>query len=138
MKSIVLQGATRLLVALLLLFSVYMLLRGHNLPGGGFIAGLIAAAAFILYALAWDIPTARAALRIAPARLAAGGVLLAALSAVPAALWGRPPFTGLWLFIGGGAGDKGFPLSTVLLFDVGIYLAVLGSVLTLFFALEED
>ncbi|WP_193162294.1 MnhB domain-containing protein [Microbulbifer hainanensis] len=138
MKSIVLQGTTRLLVPLLLLFSVYMLLRGHNLPGGGFIAGLIAAAAFILCALAWDIRTARAALRISPARLAAGGALLAALSGVPGALWGNPPFTGLWLFIGGGAGDKGLPLSTVLLFDVGIYLAVLGAVLTLFFALEED
>lgn len=138
MNSIILQGATRLLVALILLFSVYMLLRGHNQPGGGFIAGLIAAAAFILYALAWGLAAARTSLRVAPARLAAGGVLLAALSGVPGALWGEPPFTGLWLFLGGGASDKGVPLSTVLLFDVGIYLAVLGSVLTLFFALEEN
>ncbi|MFV8781183.1 Na+/H+ antiporter subunit B [Microbulbifer sp. SA54] len=138
MNSIVLQGATRLLVALLLLFSVYMLLRGHNLPGGGFIAGLIAAAAFILYALAWDVRTARVALRVSPTRLAASGALLAALSAVPGGLWGQPPFTGLWLFVGGDAGDKGVPLSTVLLFDIGVYLTVLGSVLTLFFTLEED
>lgn len=138
MNSIILQGATRFLVALLLLFSIYMLLRGHNEPGGGFIAGLIAAAAFILYALAWGIDSARASLRVRPARLAAGGALLAALSAVPGALQGRPPFSGVWLFIGGGTGDKGLPLSTVLLFDTGIYLAVLGSVLALFFVLEED
>ncbi|WP_066961049.1 Na+/H+ antiporter subunit B [Microbulbifer sp. Q7] len=138
MNSVILQGATRLLVALILLFSVYMLLRGHNFPGGGFIAGLIAAAAFILYALAWSLREARAALRVPPVRLATLGAMLSIASAVPGALQGQPPFTGLWLFVGGGDGEKGIPLSTVLLFDVGIYLAVLGSVLALFFTLEED
>jgi len=138
MNSVILQGATRLLVALILLFSVYMLLRGHNLPGGGFIAGLIAAAAFILYALAWSLREAREALRISPVRLATVGALLSLASAVPGALQAYPPFTGLWLFLGGSDGEKGVPLSTVLLFDIGIYLAVLGSVLALFFTLEED
>ncbi|MFI2812689.1 MULTISPECIES: Na+/H+ antiporter subunit B [Microbulbifer] len=138
MNSIILQGATRLLVALILLFSVYMLLRGHNQPGGGFIAGLIAAAAFILYALAWGMAAARASLRVAPARLAAAGALLAAAAGSLAALAGLPPFTGLWLFIGGSETAKGIPISNVLLFDTGIYLAVVGSVLTLFFVLEED
>lgn len=138
MNSVILQGATRLLVALILLFSVYMLLRGHNLPGGGFIAGLIAAAAFILYALAWSLREAREALRVSPVRLATVGALLSMASAVPGALKGLPPFTGLWLFLGGSESEKGIPLSTVLLFDVGIYLAVVGAVLALFFTLEED
>ena len=138
MNSVILQGATRLLVALILLFSVYMLLRGHNLPGGGFIAGLIASAAFILYALAWSMREAREALRISPVRLATVGALLSLGSALPGALQAYPPFTGLWLFLGGGDGEKGVPLSTVLMFDIGIYLAVLGSVLALFFTLEED
>nr|WP_010133680.1 Na+/H+ antiporter subunit B [Microbulbifer agarilyticus] len=138
MISLILQGATRLLVALILLFSVYMLMRGHNLPGGGFIAGLIASAAFVLYALAWSLREAREALRVSPVKLAAIGALISLASAVPGMLKGFPPFTGLWLFIGGGAGDKGIPISTVLLFDVGIYLAVLGAVLALFFTIEED
>ena len=142
MNSVILQGATRLLVALILLFSVYMLLRGHNLPGGGFIAGLIASAAFILYALAWSMREAREALRVAPVKLATVGVLLSLASAMPGALQAYPPFTGLWLFLGaaegGMEGGKGVPLSTVLLFDIGIYLSVLGSVLALFFTLEEE
>ena len=48
------------------------------------------------------------------------------------------PFTGLWLFLGAAAEEKGLPLSTILAFDVGVYLVVLGSVLTLVFALEEE
>jgi hypothetical protein len=60
MNSIILKAATRLLVALLLLFSVYMLLRGHNLPGGGFIGGLIGATGFVLYAIAVGADATRA------------------------------------------------------------------------------
>ena len=52
MQSLILTTTTRLLAALLLMFSVYALLRGHNLPGGGFIGGLIGATAFILYTIA--------------------------------------------------------------------------------------
>lgn len=138
MNSIILQTATRALASLILLFSVYMLLRGHNQPGGGFIAGLIAASAFTLLAMASGISSARRALRITPARLAALGILLAALSGAVAALLGQAPFTGQWLFFGAGRGDKGLPLSTVLFFDIGVYLSVLGAVLTLVFALEEE
>lgn len=137
MNSIILQAATRALVALILLFSVYMLLRGHNEPGGGFIAGLIAAAGFILFAMAWGVPAARKSLRVAPASLAATGVLLAALAGCIGYLHGDAPFTGQWLFIGGGQGSKGLPVSTVLMFDAGVYLSVLGSVLALFFVLED-
>ncbi|MGL6161550.1 MnhB domain-containing protein [Microbulbifer sp.] len=138
MNSPILQSATRILTPLILLFSIYMLLRGHNEPGGGFIAGLIAAAALILFAMAWGADAAQASLRIAPAGLAAVGALLAGASGVAGAVLGRAPFSGLWLFVSGGDGDKGLPLSTVLLFDIGVYLTVLGSVLVLFFALEDD
>lgn len=145
MNSIILQTATRTFVPLLLMFSIYMLLRGHNLPGGGFIAGLVAAAAFTLMAMAWGIKAARRALRFSPAGLAAAGLLIAGASGVVAGLFGEAPFTGQWLFLfadagsGEGAGkDKGLALSTVLIFDIGIYLSVLGAVVALVFALEED
>ena len=52
MNSVILRAGSRLLAVLLLVFSVYMLLRGHNAPGGGFIGGLIAASAFVVFAIA--------------------------------------------------------------------------------------
>ena len=138
MNSLILNAATRLLVALILLFSVYMLLRGHNDPGGGFIGGLIASIGFALYAMAHGTAAARRALRFDPAAIAMVGVGVALLAGLWAALFGDPLFTGQWLFIGASEDSKGLPLSTVLVFDVGVYLVVVGAVLTLVLALEEE
>ncbi|MEO1613216.1 MAG: MnhB domain-containing protein, partial [Pseudomonadota bacterium] len=52
MKSVILRAGTRYLAGLLLIFSVYMLLRGHNEPGGGFIGGLVGATGFVIYVIA--------------------------------------------------------------------------------------
>ena len=138
MNSIILRVATRYLVAVLLLFSVYMLLRGHNEPGGGFIGGLVGATGFVLYALGCGTAEAREALRARPQTIAMAGLGLALLAGLSAALLGDAFFTGQWLFLGASDGSKGLPLSTVLLFDVGVYLVVLGAVLTLVFAMEEE
>ncbi|WP_299579600.1 Na+/H+ antiporter subunit B [uncultured Microbulbifer sp.] len=137
MNSLILQTATRVLVALILVFSIYMLLRGHNYPGGGFIAGLIAASAFALFAIAWGMESAQSALRIPPGNLAASGVLIAALSGMLALFSGDAPFSGQWLRLTGDKTTGGISISNVLIFDIGVYLAVLGAVLTLIFALEE-
>lgn len=137
MKSIILHAAARLLVALLLLFSIFMLLRGHNLPGGGFIGGLIGAVGFVVYALACGTADARAALRVPPEDLAMAGLGAALAGGLMAAIFGEAFFTGQWLFIGATEDSKGLPLSSVLLFDIGVYLVVMGSILTLVFALEE-
>ncbi|WP_022706442.1 Na+/H+ antiporter subunit B [Paracoccus zeaxanthinifaciens] len=138
MQSLILTTATRLLVALLLVFSVYALLRGHNLPGGGFIGGLIGATAFILYAIAASVDEARAALLVDPSNIAVAGLGAAAIGGLASVLAGKPFLTGLWLFLGASEGGKGLPLSTVLIFDTGVYLAVFGGILTLVFALEEE
>ena len=138
MNSLILGSATRLLVALMLLFSVYMLLRGHNDPGGGFIGGLIAAIGFALYAMAHGPAAARRALRLDPRVIAVAGVGLALTAGLLPALAGGDFFTGLWWFVGASKEDKGLPLSTVLLFDIGVYLVVVGAVLTLVLALEEE
>ena len=138
MQSLILTTVTRLLVALLLLFSVYALLRGHNLPGGGFIGGLIGATAFILYAITATVREARAALVADPSNIAVAGLGLAALGGIASALAGKPFLTGLWLFLFAQDGGKGLPLSTVLVFDTGVYLAVFGGIMTLVFALEEE
>jgi multicomponent Na+:H+ antiporter subunit B len=139
MNSIILNAATRLLVALLLLFSVYMLLRGHNLPGGGFIGGLIGATGFVLYAIAQGAEATRIALRYEPQNIAMIGLGIALASGVYAVFFGDAFFTGQWWFMGGDreAGDY-IPISSVLVFDIGVYLVVFGSILTLVLALEEE
>ena len=138
MNSLIVKAATRLMVALLLVFSIYMLLRGHNEPGGGFIGGLIGATGFVLYAIAHGCKAARAALRLDPQTIAMGGLGIALFAGIMAAFAGDGFFTGQWLFIGATEDSKGLPLSSVLVFDVGVYLVVLGSILTLVFALEEE
>ncbi|OJH45818.1 MnhB domain-containing protein [Paracoccus sp. SM22M-07] len=138
MQSLILTTTTRLLVALLLVFSVYALLRGHNLPGGGFIGGLIGATAFILYALAASVEDAARALKVDPANVAMLGVGVAGLAGLSAGLAGQPFFTGQWFFLFAEDGGKGIPLSSVLVFDIGVYMAVFGGILTLVFALERE
>jgi multicomponent Na+:H+ antiporter subunit B len=145
MTSQIVRAATRVLVALLLIFSFYMLLRGHNEPGGGFIGGLIGATGFVLYAIAHGCRAAREALRLEPQTIAMGGLGLALLAGCIAFLSSDAFFTGQWLFVGGdgyvaenGYQPSAIPLSSILMFDIGVYLVVLGGILTLVLALEEE
>ena len=138
MNSVILRAGARLFAVLLLIFSIYMLLRGHNAPGGGFIGGLIAATGFVVYAIACGTNDARRALRFDPGSIAGAGLGIALLAGVMAVAFGDNFFTGQWLFIGATETDKGLPLSSVLVFDIGVYLVVLGAVLSITFALEES
>lgn len=138
MNSVILRAGTQYLVGLLLIFSIFMLLRGHNEPGGGFIGGLIGSTGFVLYAIACGTKEARDALRIMPQTIAMVGLLIALAGGLLSALFADNFFTGQWLFIGGTETEKGLPLSTVLAFDIGVYLVVFGSILTLVFAMEEE
>jgi multicomponent Na+:H+ antiporter subunit B len=138
MTSPILRAAARVLVALMLMVSLYLLVRGHNEPGGGFIGGLIAAAAFAVLAASHGAAVAREALRLDPVEILGIGIGLALLAGLLAGLGGEAPFTGLWLFLGADGGGKGVPISTVLMFDIGVWLTVLGSVSALVLALEEE
>ena len=135
MRSSILQTATRVLMPLLLLFALFLLLRGHNEPGGGFVAGLVIGASFVLYAMAYGVDAGRRALLVDPSTLLGAGLLIALLSGVPAVLIGRPFMTALWtrVSVGSGVVDVGTPL----LFDVGVLLTVIGVVLTIVFTLAD-
>jgi len=133
--SSILRTATRLLMPLLLMFAVYLVLRGHNEPGGGFVGGLVVAGAFILYAIAYGADAARRALLVDPSRLLGVGLLVALASGIPAVLRGQPFLTSVWTAVGGDA--HGIAVGTPLVFDVGVCFAVIGVVLTIVFTLAD-
>ena len=93
------------------------------------------AASFVLYAIAFSVDAARRALPIRPSRLLGVGLLVALSSSVPAALIGRPFMTAIWTEIA--AGSTSLAVGTPLIFDVGVFLTVIGVVLTIVFTLTE-
>jgi multisubunit Na+/H+ antiporter MnhB subunit len=135
MTSSILQTAVRFLMPLLLLFAVFLLMRGHNQPGGGFVGGLVVAASFILYSIAFSVDAARRALLVGPSRLLGVGLLLALVSGLPGVVMGQPFMTAVWTAVG--AGSTALHVGTPLVFDVGVFLAVIGVVLTIVFTLAD-
>ncbi|MCA8883297.1 MAG: Na(+)/H(+) antiporter subunit B, partial [Rhodobacteraceae bacterium] len=102
------------------------------------IGGLIAASGFVLYAIASGTVEARLALRVPPQQIAMAGLGISLLAGLSAGMFNTPAFSGHWIFLGAGEGQKGFPISNVIAFDIGVYLVVMGAILTLVFALEEE
>lgn len=136
MTSLILKTTARFLMPLLLLFSVFLFVRGHNEPGGGFAAGLVAATSLALYSIAFSASEARRVLRINPRVLLGTGLLAALASGLLSLAYGRPFLTGVWGYVtlpGFGRMDVGTPL----LFDLGVYLAVTGVVISIVLALQE-
>lgn len=118
----------------MVLFSIFLLLRGHDESGGGFIGGLVAAGAFALYAAAYGSALSRKTLRVSPLELMSVGVGLALLSGLLPLLFGEPILTGLWAYFTLGGEDM--KVGSVLLFDIGVYLLVVGMVLTVIYELD--
>jgi multisubunit Na+/H+ antiporter MnhB subunit len=135
MTSPILQTATRVLMPLLLLFAVFLVWRGHNQPGGGFVGGLVVASSFVLYAIAFGVVAARRALLVRPATLLGVGLLVALASGLPGPVLGQPFMTAQWIELSMGAGVVA--IGTPLVFDIGVFLAVIGVVLTIVFTLAE-
>jgi multicomponent Na+:H+ antiporter subunit A len=131
LPSPIFRTAARMLMPLLLLFSVFLLLRGHNQPGGGFVGGLTASAAFALYGIAYGMRNARRALLVRPMTLLGAGLLIAVASGAPAVLRGQPFLTAQWVL-----GPLG--LGTPVVFDIGVFLVVTGVVLMMVFSLAEE
>ena len=135
--SLILRTATRFLAAMILVFSVYLLLRGHNAPGGGFSGALVAGTGFALVAMAEGAGSVRRALRVDPRRLIAWGLGVALSAALVPVFSGNPFFMGIW-WKATVSGDLEIWIGTPFVFDVGVFFVVLGTILTLMLALEAD
>jgi multicomponent Na+:H+ antiporter subunit B len=136
MTSLILRTTAPLLSVVMILFSLFITLRGHNEPGGGFIGGLIAASAISVYAMSAGAPALRKAMRLHPLSYAGLGVVLAGLSGVLSLAFGLPYLTGLWSFLA--LGETEVALATPQLFDFGVYLVVFGVLSGIALALQGD
>lgn len=136
-SSLIFRTASAVLLPVMLVLSIVVLLRGHNEPGGGFVGGLLAATGFSLYALSHDATNARRVLRIDPIVLIGLGLLVAVLSGVPGLLGASAFLDGFW----GSLALPGFPealkVGTPLVFDIGVYMLVLGGAVLMVLTLEE-
>lgn len=133
MISLILSTATRILLPVLLLFSAFILLRGHQEPGGGFVGGLVAASAFALYTISNGISKARRMFPLNPNVFILLGLFFSLLSGLLPLFVGKPAFTGLWTdfelpIIG--------PLNTPFVFDIGVYFVVIGVTTSIIFTLK--
>lgn len=125
MNSQILHISARFIKPLFLILSLYVLYRGHNLPGGGFSGGLLAASGYIFYMMAFDVKTTLDKMLISPQILMPMGLLLACGSGFFALLNGEPFMTAQWITL------WGIKLGTPTLFDAGVYLSVIGVVITI-------
>ncbi|MDZ7662905.1 monovalent cation/H+ antiporter subunit A [Thiohalophilus sp.] len=124
----IMASLTRILLPMALLVSLFILLRGHNLPGGGFIAGLVTAVALITQYLANGVRWTRARLPANMHPVIGIGLLLATLTGLGSGWFGYPFLTSTfshvhWPIVGE------FELATAMLFDLGVYLTVVGATL---------
>lgn len=124
MNSVIFRVGSSVVLPFALALSLYLLWRGHNEPGGGFIGGLIAAAGYACYALPRGYTALRQVLPIDSLQLLALGIGAALISGVAGLMGSGAYLTHAWTEMGGLA------LGTTLLFDIGVYLTVLGAILT--------
>ncbi|ERM81452.1 cation:proton antiporter [Rhodonellum psychrophilum GCM71 = DSM 17998] len=134
MKTLIFKTASSYLLPLLILFSIFILLRGHYLPGGGFVGGLIASIAFVIHSFANGLEKTRTIIKFHPGFLIPVGLLIAIISGAAPLFLGQNFMTGLWM-------DDPIPVigmvGTALFFDTGVYIVVIGITLTIIFTISE-
>ncbi|MGF7183957.1 monovalent cation:proton antiporter [Desulfitispora alkaliphila] len=136
-NNVILQTVARMTLHLILAFSIFMFFAGHNNPGGGFIAGLMTAAALVLQYIAFGGEMIKKSLPVDFKKVTAFGLLLAAGTGIVSMLFGYPfltQFFDYYMFPIFGE----IELTTALPFDLGVYLAVVGATMTVILTIGED
>lgn len=134
MKSLLFRTASDYLLPLLLLFSLFLMLRGHYEPGGGFVGGLVASIAFLIHSFAYGLQKTQKIMRLNPRLLMPVGMVFCLVAGIAPWLGNEPFLTALWLseplkFVG--------MVGSALVFDIGVYLVVVGASLTILFSISE-
>jgi len=126
-RSVILQTVTRLAYPVIMTFALFMFFRGHNFPGGGFIGGLLASAAMLLIYIAFGMRTGDRIYGQYYRTVAVLGLACAAVAGVLPMFLGMPFLSSMfWQIHVPLVGD--FDVSTVLLFDFGVFLVVIGTI----------
>ncbi len=133
----ILQVAAKVLVFIIMTFSIYILFAGHHNPGGGFIGGLITASALLLLYVAFDVETVKDIIPIDFKIVGATGLLMAILTGAGAIFLDVPFLTQKYTYVDLPLFGK-TGIGTAVLFDLGVYLAVIGTTMTLIRSISED
>jgi monovalent cation:proton antiporter len=136
-NDVIVRSTAKIIVFIILAFSAYLFFAGHNDPGGGFIGGLMTAAAFVLLALAFDLETIRKVLPVNFRVLTGLGLLTAVLTGMGSFLFDAPFLSHAFEYrVLPLLGKK--ELATAVLFDLGVYMAVVGVTMTIILSIGED
>ncbi len=136
MSSIIFRTSQRILLPLSLVFAVFVFMKGHQEPGGGFIAGLIAAVALAILRMALGPGALIKLLPAKPATLIIAGLGLALATGTGALFFGLPFFTSEHGYLGSGVNQVEW--ATVMLFDLGVFLVVTGVSVGMIMRLSEE
>ncbi|CAG9620982.1 Na(+)/H(+) antiporter subunit B [Sutcliffiella rhizosphaerae] len=136
-NDVLLQTKTRVVVFIILIFSVYLFLAGHNSPGGGFIGGLMTASALILMYLVFDVKSIRKMVSINFEAFIGIGLIITIVTGLIGVLNGEAYLTQYFDYFQLPILGK-TELSTAVLFDLGIYFVVVSIALTIILVIAED
>lgn len=135
--DVFLQTAAKILVFIILIFSVYVLFAGHHNPGGGFIGGLITSSALVLLYLAFDLQSVRNIIPFPFNRLAAAGVITSVLTGTVSLLLDLPFLFQSFTYVNLPLLGK-TEVASALVFDLGVYMTVVGTTMTIITSISED
>ncbi|AJS58165.1 Na(+)/H(+) antiporter subunit B [Paenibacillus sp. IHBB 10380] len=135
--DVFLQTSTKILVFIIMTFSIYVLFAGHHNPGGGFIGGLITASALVLLYITFDLQTVRDIIPVDFNQLAAAGVIVSVLTGTASFLFDVPFLTQTFTYVDLPLLGK-TELASAVIFDLGVYMTVIGTTMTIITSISED